>query len=274
MILSRNAIELKDDQLKLIKSGWGKKAAEDTLVESIVYDSDGYKVKGYIAKPASIKGKLPLIIWNRGGSKNAGRIDEFLARGMFGEIASWGYIVFASMYREEDEFGGRDVNDVLNLIKLADEIPECDVSNIGMEGWSRGGMMTYKALTLTDRIKCAVIISGLADLSRSIEHKSELSKVYDKLFGTDDSAEFKKRLEERSAVHFYKNIDKETALLLIHGTEDSEVSHIDSEEMSERLSKNGNECRLELIEGGDHYLKKHREKVTELRKNWFNRFLK
>ncbi|MBK8981025.1 MAG: prolyl oligopeptidase family serine peptidase [Ignavibacteria bacterium] len=274
MILSQNVIDLKENQIKLIKSGWGNETAEETIVESIVYDSDGYKVKGYIAKPVNIKGKIPLIIWNRGGSKNAGWIDEFLARGMFGELASWGYIVLASMYRQEDEFGGRDVNDVLNLIKLADEISECDSSKIGMEGWSRGGMMTYKALTLTDRIRCAVIISGLADLSRSMEHKSELSKVYDKLFGTNDSAEFRKRLEERSAVHFHNNINKETAVLLIHGTADSEVSHIDSKNMYERLSENGNDCRLELIEGGNHYLKKHREKVSELRRKWFKRFLK
>ncbi|HAY35327.1 MAG TPA: prolyl oligopeptidase family serine peptidase [Ignavibacteria bacterium] len=274
MILSQKVIELKDDQIKLIKSGWGNKTAEKTSVESIVYDSDGYKVNGYIAKPLNIKEKLPLIIWNRGGYKNDGRIDEFLARGMFGEIASWGYIVLATNYRDADEFGGKDVDDVMNLLKLSDEIPECDVSKIGMEGWSRGGMMTYKALTLTDRIQCAVIISGLADVERSIKEEKVLVNTFAKLFGSKDSYENKKKIKETSAVSFYKEINKDTAILLIHGNEDGNISYRDSEDMYRLLNKNGNLCRLELIEGGDHYLKRQRKIVTDLRRNWFNRFLK
>ncbi len=67
--------------------------------------------------------------------------------------------MLASQYREADEFGGEDVNDVLNLIPLADTISFCDSSKIGMEGWSRGGMMAYQVLTQSDRINCSVIIS-------------------------------------------------------------------------------------------------------------------
>ena len=59
-----------------------------------------------------------------------------------------------------------------------------------MEGWSRGGMMAYKVLTITDRINCAVIISGLADLFRSEENRSGFAKVYRKLFGSEDEKEF------------------------------------------------------------------------------------
>lgn len=43
--------------------------------------------------------KLPCIIWNRGGTKERGLIDNFTAKGMFGQLASWGFVVFASMYR-------------------------------------------------------------------------------------------------------------------------------------------------------------------------------
>ncbi|MBS1519075.1 MAG: prolyl oligopeptidase family serine peptidase [Bacteroidetes bacterium] len=274
MILSQSAVVLNEQQLKLVESGWGKKVAYNTEVSNITYDSDGIEVKGYFAKPLNIDKKLPLIIWNRGGHENDGRIDEFIAKGMFGEIASWGYTVLASQYRDKDEFGGSDINDVINLIKLSDELPDCRSSLIGMEGWSRGGMMTYKALTITDRIKCAVIVSGLADILRSEKDRDGLARAYKKLFGSEDEIEFQERKKERSAVHFYKKISKDTDILLIHGTGDNKVSHQDSIDMHELLKSNGNKCKLEIIEGGDHYLTKHRKQLAQLRKNWYNKHLK
>lgn len=274
MIISEEEFSLSDIQKKLVISGWGSEVYENTIVKKIYYESDGLSVQGYFASPVNFKNKLPLIIWNRGGSGNDGKIDDFLAKGMFGEIASWGYTVLASNYREKDEFGGSDVNDILNLISLADEIPVCDSSKIGMEGWSRGGMMTYKVLSISLKIKCAVIISGLADMFRSIENWSGLSGVYRKLFGNGNEGEYISGMKERSAVNFYEKIDKQTHVLLIHGTKDEKISFQDSVDMYSKLISSGTDCELRLVEGGDHYLKKNKKETSELRKNWFNRFLK
>ena len=143
-IIERKEIELSAIQNKMIKSGWGEETLKNTIVEKITYDSDSLKVKGYLARPKDDTGKYPCVIWCRGGIGNAGAIDSFNAKGIFGQIASWGYIVFASQYRGndggegQDEFGGDDVNDVLNLIPLADEIENADKSKWGIEGWSRG----------------------------------------------------------------------------------------------------------------------------------------
>ncbi len=283
MILSEEEINLSDEKLKFIESGWGKEVVNDVSVKKIVYESDGLKVNGYIAHPKNetdiintkeIDQKYPLIIWNRGGSRKDGIIDEFLARGIFGEIASWGYVVLSSEYREEEEFGGGDVNDIMNLLPLADELSYCDSKRIGMEGWSRGGMMTYLVLSRTDRIKCAVIISGLADLFRSEEQREDMRNSYRKLFGSKDENEFIKRKQERSAVFFADRINKSTKILLIHGTADKKVSHQDSIDMYEILRANRIESELKLIEGGDHYLKKNRKEIAGLRKTWFDKFLK
>ncbi|MEO8665160.1 MAG: prolyl oligopeptidase family serine peptidase [Ignavibacteria bacterium] len=274
MILSEKELILSELQIKLIKSGWGGKVFEDVDVKKIIYDSDGVEVEGYLAHPKDTGKKYGLIIWNRGGHKSDGRIDDFLARGIFGEIASWGYVVLASQYRDEDEFGGKDVNDVLNLIPLAEKMMFCDSDKIGIEGWSRGGMMAYKVLTSTTRIKCAVIISGLADLFRSEEQRSGLAKIYRKLFGEEDEIRYKDKMRERSAVFFADKINKETHILLIHGTSDDKVSYLDSEDMYDKLKANGIDCEIKLIEGGDHYLRKKREEVQKLRKEWFDRFVK
>jgi len=273
MIISEEAVDLSEIQKKMIRSGWGSEVIENAEVKKIIYDSEGLNVQGYLAYPKIKSGKLPLIIWNRGGNREDGMIDEFLAKGMFGEIASWGYVVLASNYRDEDEFGGNDVDDVLNLIPLADEIDFCDSSKIGMEGWSRGGMMTYKVLCRTERIKCAVIISGLADLFRSEENRSDLVNIYIKLFGSDDKKEFEKEKKERSAVYFADKINKLTNILLIHGKADNKISYLDSVDMYKKLKDNGINCELMLIEGGDHYLRKHRREVSKMRREWFEEYL-
>ena len=146
IILERKEVELTDRQLKLVESGWGPEAVENSVVEKITYNSDGLKVKGYIAYPSDNSRKYPCVIWCRGGIGNAGVIDLFNARGIFGQLAGWGYTVLASQYRGndggegKDEFGGDDLNDVLNLINAAEELPSADTGTWGIEGWSRGGI--------------------------------------------------------------------------------------------------------------------------------------
>lgn len=274
MIINRSEIKLSERNTSIVKSGWGDSAIDDVTVYKITYDSDGIEVDGYLAHPKDTSKKYPLIIWNRGGNHKAGLIDEFLAQGMYGEIASWGYVVLASQYRRNEEFGGSDVNDILNLFPIAESLQYCDSHNIGMEGWSRGGMMTYKVLTKTDRIKCAVIISGLADLTRNEAMRNDLKDIYKILFGAETDEEFEERKKDRSAVYFYKNINKFTDLLLIHGTGDTKISHEDSIDMFEKLKSEGINCELVLIEGGDHYLKKDKQRVAKLRRDWFDKYLK
>ena len=276
MILSEKEIILSENQKKFIESGWGNSVLNETVVNKIIYSSDGLDVNGYSAYPLNAEKtnrKYPLIIWNRGGSRKDGMIDEFLAKGIFGEMASWGYVVLASQYRREDEFGGNDVNDILNLFPVAENIIFCDAKNIGMEGWSRGGMMTYRVLSLTDKVKCAVIISGLADLFRSEESNDELANVYFNLFGTEDEGEYISRKKKRSAVQFADKINKDSKILLIHGKEDDKVSHKDSVDMFKLLEENGVYSELKLIENGDHYLRKNRREISEIRKKWFDRYL-
>jgi dipeptidyl aminopeptidase/acylaminoacyl peptidase len=274
MIISEEEILLPEDQQKMVRSGWGDAAMDDVTVKKIVYNSDGIEVEGYLAYPKNTDKIYPLVIWNRGGIKKDGLIDPFLAQGMFGEIASWNYVVLASQYRKDDEYGGEDVNDVLNLFPVADELDFCDSKIVGMEGWSRGGMMAYRVLSMTDRIKCSVVISGLANLFRNEEQRKDQTQVYKKLFGSENENEFYRRKMERSAVYFADKISKSVHILLIHGTDDKIISNEDSQDMYELLKKNNIDADLILIDGGDHYLRKHRRELAETRKNWFDKFLK
>ncbi len=276
LILKREKIELNINQIKIVKSGWGGEAVENSTVEKIVYLSDGLEVKGFLAYPKNPVGKLPCIIWCRGGFGEQGRIDSFSARGMFGEIASWGYVVFASQLRskELDEFGGRDLNDVLNLVSLAKEIEFADSENWGIEGWSRGGMMTYLALAKLNIFRASVTIGGIADL-RSLKQDEFILKYLKGKYGRDLSqSKLDEFFNSRSAINFAEKISPQTAMLLIHGAKDERVPVENSINLAKKLVKQNRLLRLVVLEEGDHFLKNHRKEVSQLKKFWFDKYLK
>ena len=130
----------------------------------ITYLSDGLRINGLLVKPKQ-KGEYPCVIFNRGGNRDFGSLNMAHGAITLGQIAKEGYVVIASQYRGNggsegnEEFGGDDVNDVTILPKVLKEIEGADTSKIGMYGWSRGGMMTYIALTKMSEIK-AVVVGG------------------------------------------------------------------------------------------------------------------
>jgi dipeptidyl aminopeptidase/acylaminoacyl peptidase len=286
-ILEREEIVFTQVQNRLIASGWGQEVLDNTITEKITYLSDELKIRGYISYPTYKSKKYPCVIWNRGGIGNKGAIDSFTARGLFGQIANWGYVVFATQYRGndggegQDEFGGDDVNDVLNLISLADEIENADSTKWGIEGWSRGGMMTYLALTKINHpafpvegFKCAIVSGGIANLRCSSDESPFMRRLYEITLGKYKENEFYQKCESRSIVKFAEKLSKKTPILIIHGTEDERVLPHDSMDLSYKLLELKIPFRLVMLEGGDHFMKKHRKEVDEMRKNWFEKYLK
>jgi dipeptidyl aminopeptidase/acylaminoacyl peptidase len=286
MILERKKIELNSAQTKLIVSGWGEEVYENSVVEKITYLSDNLKVKGYLAYPKDLGMKYPCIIWNRGGYGDNGAIDRFNARGIFGQMASWGYVVFTSQYRGndgsegKDEIGGADVNDILNLIPLAEELDFAEKNIWGIEGWSRGGMMAYLTLLknpdfsakggYASGVKCAVLVGAISNFKEYVESEDNRNSIYKNMIG---EKEFKRKLEERTILNFLDKLPK-IPYLLIHGSNDETVPVSQTIEMAKRLHESGTEHRLVIMENGDHFLKKHRKEVDQLKKDWYGKYLK
>lgn len=247
-------------------------------IEEISYVSDSLKVKGFLLSPEK-KGSYPCIIYNRGGNREFGaitpeRVVKFLAL-----IASWGYVVAASQYRGnmggegQEQFGGDDINDVLNLIPLLENHPDADHERIGMIGGSRGGLMTYKALTLTDRIKAAAIRCGVTDLISWTEDRKDMDEVYADLipeFDPDD----RNTLLSRSPVYWAEKMCSTTPILILHGTSDWRVNPLSSIKMAERLQELKHPYRLVMLEGSDHSLSEHIDERNRLIKEWMDRFVR
>lgn len=253
---------------------------EDVEVRAITYSSDGLRVAGWLVQPREGAGRLPCVIYNRGGNREFGALGARAAAVQLGRIASWGYVVVASQYRGNaggegrEEFGGADVNDVLNLVPLLRSLPRADASRIGMVGWSRGGMMTYLALARTDAIAAAVIGAGMADAFDNVKRRPEMERgVFAELvpgFAADREA----ALASRSALRWAEKLAPKTPLLLLHGTADWRVHPGESLAMAARLLELKRPFRFVLFEGGDHGLSEHRAEADRLARDWLDRYVR
>ncbi|MEO1513603.1 MAG: prolyl oligopeptidase family serine peptidase [Bacteroidota bacterium] len=260
---------------------WKKKFRylDSIEVYRITYLSDGLQIKGLLAKPKKA-GNYPCVIFNRGGSKDFGALQ--VTHGVFtlGRIAKEGYAVIASQYRGNggsegrEEFGGKDVNDVVALTEVLKEVEGADPNRIGMYGWSRGGMMTYIALTKTDKIKAAVVGGAVSDNRASIKDRPEMeTNVLAELI-PNYQAQKEEELDKRSAIKWVDQFPTDVPILLLHGNADWRVKPEQSLTLALEFEKYRIPYRLIMFEGGDHSISEHRTEVNEQVMRWFDKYLK
>lgn len=239
----------------------------------IKYLSDGLKVVGFIVKPKKINNKLPVIIFNRGGNREYYKISEETLR-VLSYYASQNYVILASQYRGNDggqgheAFGGKDVNDVLSLIPLAQSLSYTDSTKIVMLGASRGGMMTYLAIKEGADIRAAAVISGFTDLFQTYQERDDkMKKVLRELVGDDDN-EYK----IRSACYWPERID--VPVLILHGEDDYRIKVTQAQKLSKKLAAAGKVHKLVVYPKGDHGLKTHHHERDRRILEWFETYLK
>jgi len=226
----------------------------------ISYQSDGLKIAGVVAYPKHYSGqKLPVVIFNRGGNDSGGNSRVSLYKLVF-PLAEQGYIVLASNYRGskfsegKDEFGGKDVNDVLRLIDIVDTIPFADKTRIGMVGWSRGAMMTLQTARKSNKIKTAVVAAGSVDYFSSLKRRPNLEKKVLARLVPNLQNNRKMELEKRSAIFWLEELNREMPLLVMHGKEDWRVDYQQSVILVEKLEKLKHPFKFKTFEYGDHSL--------------------
>ncbi|OEH94559.1 alpha/beta hydrolase family protein [Bacillus solimangrovi] len=248
---------------------------KETEAYKITYTSDGLGVNGYLVKPRKIEGKAPVLIFNRGGNREFGAINE-QALQYLSFWADKGFVVLVSQYRGnaggegQEQFGGEDVNDVLKLVDVARELPYVDTDNIVMLGASRGGMMTYLAIKHGIDIKAAVIVSGMSDLFHTYENREQgMKDTLQQLVG-DPEAD-RDEYEKRSAVFWTDEID--VPVLILHGDADWRVPIEQAEELVESMQETKNAHKFVVYPNGDHGLKNYFDEYTDEALKWFNHHL-
>lgn len=252
-----------------------KKASLDCV--DFTYQVDGLTIEGFYVKPKQANsGALPVVIFNRGGNARFGKVMFGTKMALIADIAAQGYLVIGSQYRGassdavknngEDEFGGRDVNDVLALPALLDEIPEADPTKIALFGWSRGVMQSYLVAKQMPEIKTIISIAGNADVRDALKWRPSMERVY--IARVPDYQQNKAaELSKRSVVDWLDQLPSRP-ILLVHGSADKQVNVEQSRLLSAKLTERQHQHKLVIYQNDDHSLSKNQQRLLAQISTW------
>ncbi len=279
-LLHREPVHLTPVERSTVARMYSDAVMTDTSVERITYRSSGLAVTGYLAKPIA-PGPWPVLIWNRGGYGERGALNDLTAFLILASTAAWGYVVLATHYRGNlgsegsEDWGKNDIDDALNLLPVAAELPSVDMDRIGIEGASRGGMTTYRCLAATDRWRCAIIHAGVTNVRALREMRSDLSAFLRQRFGHLPNSHQDRELSLRSVVDWTDLLPRSVPILLLHGTADRTVPIDQSRELVAKLVVAGHPHTFVEIEGGGHIALRDGsyQEIDRHRRRWLATYL-
>jgi dipeptidyl aminopeptidase/acylaminoacyl peptidase len=253
------------------------KSSPQTECSRIEYRSDGLRVVGYLLRPRDLASRrFPVIIYNRGGFLERGKIEAFNLVDLT-RLSQQGFVVLASQYRGNDggegheEVGGADLDDVLNLLSTARSLPYADTTNVFMYGVSRGGMMTFLAMKRSFPIRAAAVVGAVYDAvafrARSPGVIAEVIKLIPEYPKKGISA-----LEERSVINWPDAVN--APLLMLHGANDEEVPATEALAFATKLSTLRKPYELVVYAGDVHEVAVNRRERDSRIAAWFKRFLR
>lgn len=238
--------------------------APGVVGQRIRYRSDDLLVSGWLAvredllrrPPASIPG----LLYCRGGIRRVGAVKiEWLVR-----FARHGALVFAPCYRGNEggqgneDFGLADREDARAGLALLRSLAQVHPHKLAVYGFSRGGPLAFFCSARQDAKTSAgglrpvpvVIHGGVSDLALTYKERPDLRRMLNKLVG-GSPAQVPAAYRARSPLW---NCDQpDLRVLLIHGSNDIQVSPEHSRRLHERLCDVGADCiRWDLPGVGHH----------------------
>jgi len=245
-------------------------------METVKYSSDGIIVSAFLFGPKVKTGKLPVIVFNRGGYIRGDIGHEILPFAY--RFAKIGFIVIAPMYRGsdgaagKDEVGGGDVDDLMNVVPLLQTVPEADTKNLFLYGESRGGMMVFQALRDGFPANAAATFGGFSDFNMLISSDPKLYEPLIKMIWPDFEAKKSEIVNRRSAVRWADKIN--TPIFLMHGGADRSVDPQQTLNLATQLQKLGKNYELLIYNGDDHTLSHNQVDRDSRVAIWFKKFIK
>jgi dipeptidyl aminopeptidase/acylaminoacyl peptidase len=217
------------------------------------YLSGGHRVTGFIVRPTRVSGRRPVVIWARGGVGNVRQGEVQFA--LMASFARRGFIVVGSNYRGsagsegQDEFGGAEVNDLLALAPLIRTIQDADAERWFAIGFSRGGMMLYRAVAEGFPVRAVATAAGVTNIASSAAERPQLAERFRQIM-PDYETERANGFCRRSAVCWPERIT--VPLLIAHGGADLGVSSAQAIELAAAMERARRPYRLLMFGGGDH----------------------
>ncbi len=276
-------VHLKEITAELLSSAFIKEGQKQILrklnrrVFVFTYPSDGLKIKGLISFVSEPQHN-PTLLFLRGGNRTFGITNPA------SDLMSVGdYTVITTTYRGgvsegHDEFGGRDVDDVKNLILFLPELAkQLDLpfkqEKMFLLGRSRGGMEMFLTLArfpeLQARFAKIVSLSGLLDLRETIAKRPDMKQMFIDDFGLVVGSNEEQWISWRDPQLTASKIDPTLPILIIQGTDDNRVSLAEGYHMVSQLQSHGCHVSYLEIKGADHCLA-NQDNYVALILDWLN----
>lgn len=244
---------------------------------------DGTIVSGLLYRPANaVAGqKLPLILFIHGGPVAQDEFEFDLTRQIY---ASAGYAVAAVNYRGSSgrgiaytqaifgDWGNKEVLDIIGAANYLIKEGIADENNMGIAGWSYGGISTNYTIASDQRFKAAVSGAG-SSLQLSMYGSDEYINQYENELGVPW-----KSLDKWLKVSYpFLHADKiKTPTLFMASQNDFNVPVVGAEQMYQALRSLGIPTELVIYPNQNHglvvpsYIRFRYEKHI----GWFNKYLK
>ncbi len=243
------------------------------VMERITYESDGLQVYAYLYRPAEPKGKMPVIVFNRGSYVRDDFSPEVLMPAH--RLAQQGYLVIAPMQRGSggaaghDEMGGADLDDIFDILPVLKDLPYADTARLFLYGESRGAIMTMMALRKGFPARAAAVYGLTADFSHLVGKDAPARSMASQIWPDFDKNEAQIE-DDRSPVRWPQDIN--VPVLLMNGADDTSVSPTEAMDMAAALSKLQKPFELKVFYGEKHVLTGRAAERDADVVTWFHRF--
>ena len=253
-------------------------------VESFTSTSkDGTKVSGILYTPATTKhGQiLPLIIFIHGGPVAQDSYEFDITRQI---LAAGGYAVAGVNYRGSNgrgvaytkaiyaDWGNKEVADIIGAANYLVEKGIADEKNMGIGGWSYGGILTNYTIATDTRFKAAASGAG-SSLQLTMYGIDQYITQYETELGTP----WKNPKKWLDLSYPFFNADKiKTPTLFMASEKDFNVPVAGAEQMYQALRSVGVPAQLIIYPGQFHGITTPTYLVDRYQRylNWFGKYLK
>ena len=249
--------------------------------------ADGVTIEGIVTYPVGYKAgeKYPLAVMTHGGPQAA---DKYSIGSMAYEIqvlAGKGYVSLQPNYRGSTGYGDAFLRDMvghyfqnahLDVMAGVDELIRrgiADPDRMVKMGWSAGGHMTNKIITITDRFKAASTGAGVAQWM-SMYAQSDIRSYRTPWFGGTPC-------QKNAPIYAYWNnsplkdvANVKTPTLFFVGEKDPRVPMPQSIEMYRALKNNGVPTHLYVAPREPHGWGELRHQLSKLNAEieWFEKY--
>jgi esterase/lipase len=237
---------------------------------------DGLRISARLYMPSKeleFKGPRPLVLYVHGGPQSQERPDfTWFSMPLIQFLTLNGFAVFVPNVRGSSgyglrfmkavdrDWGGKDMEDHVEGLKMLEKDPRIDSSRRGVVGRSYGGYMTLLLASNHPNLwKASCDMFGPYNLFTFIDRLPETWKTYFRL-AVGDPKKDKDFLKERSPITYLKSF--RAPMLIVQGKNDPRVILQESKDVVDDLRENNVEVEFLVFEDEGHDVLKFKNKVA------------